>query len=137
MAKGFKTGGKNFQKGVVTNPAGRPPLSPEIKEARRLTQTRFIELTNQYINMSKEELKAAEQNPKTTILELMVLKVMQHAIAKGDQLRLNFILERLIGKVPTPIDMDVSPEALEHLKMLKDKSNEELLEIWKQMTQSK
>lgn len=123
-----------FKPGSSGNPSGRPKIPQEIKDAQKLTQTRFVILVNKYLNMNREELGLAAQDAKTTTLELIVLKVIQQAIARGDQIRLTFILDRLIGKVPTIVDLDVNPATIETIKDFQSKTTEELLAILKGIT---
>jgi len=104
MAKGFKTGGKDFVKGVVTNPKGRPKVSSQLKEIKQLNATRLAELLNEFINMDKEALIAKSKNPSTTVFELIICSILKNAYDKGDQQRINFILDRLVGKVKDQVE---------------------------------
>lgn len=117
-----------FKPGQSGNISGRPKLPPEIKEAYKLTQTRFIELVNKYLSMNREEISLASQDPKATTLDLIVLKILQQAIVKGDQIRLTFLLDRLLGKLPNSIDMAINPNVLEYVKQYEGKSTQELVE---------
>lgn len=105
-----------FKPGQSGNPGGKPIIPPEVKEAYKLTQHRFTLLVNKYLSMNREQLRAAAQDPAATTLDLIVLKVIQQAIEKGDQVRLSFILDRLIGKVvdkiesTTVIDISITEE---------------------------
>jgi hypothetical protein len=104
MAKGCKTGGKDFVKGVVTNPKGRPKVSSQLKEIKQLNATRLAELLNEFINMDKEALIAKSKNPSTTVFELIICSILKNAYDKGDQQRINFILDRLVGKVKDQVE---------------------------------
>ena len=104
MAKGFKTGGRDFVKGVVTNPKGRPKVSSQLKEIKQLNATRLAELLNEFINMDKEALIAKSKDPSTTVFELIICSILKNAYDKGDQQRINFILDRLVGKVKDQVE---------------------------------
>jgi len=104
MAKGFKTGGRDFVKGVVTNPNGRPKVSSQLKEIKQLNATRLAELLNEFINMDKEALIAKSKDPSTTVFELIICSILKNAYDKGDQQRINFILDRLVGKVKDQVE---------------------------------
>ena len=104
MAKGFKSGGRDFVKGVVTNPKGRPKVSSQLKEIKQLNATRLAELLNEFINMDKEALIAKSKNPSTTVFELIICSILKNAYDKGDQQRINFILDRLVGKVKDQVE---------------------------------
>ncbi len=98
MAKGKKTGGKNFQPGVVTNPEGRPKIPEELKEVRRMTRSevelRILELWQK----PEPEIKAILDDPKTSLRDKMIMRVMLRAIAKGDHAGLGFIMDTTFGK---------------------------------------
>lgn len=106
MAKGYKSGGRDFKKGVVTNPNGRPRLPDDVKAARALTRNDLDRYLTKFLSMSKDELKQAQSNPNANMLELLIGSVVTHAVNKGDQSRLGFLLERLssIGKVREQVE---------------------------------
>lgn len=107
MAHGRKTGGRNFQKGQSGNPKGMN--SKGITEARKLNKALVTELLNKFINMPTCDLvdfvrrNTKEQGSDPTI-ETLVASILIKAINEGDQARLNFILDRLIGKVTDKVE---------------------------------
>lgn len=60
--------------------------------------------------MELAELKKVLSEPSTTVIELIVGKIMFESIRKGDQMRLNALLERLIGKVPNDVRVGIGDE---------------------------
>jgi hypothetical protein len=98
MAKGRKTGGRNFQKGYKP-PGGRPKAPDDIVKVRGLTNTEFQAVLNYFLTMDREELKQVAEAPGTPMLRVIMANLILKAGA-GDQFRLEFILNRLIGKVP-------------------------------------
>ena len=110
MAKGKKTGGRDFKPGQSGNPLGPPVLPPEVKEARKLTRIEFERIASQYMQMTKEEITKKLQDPKSTTLELIVMTIIHKAVKDGDQHRLDFLLNRLIGKVKDEVDVNVYPK---------------------------
>ncbi len=94
-----------FKPGQSGNPGGRPKLPADIAEARKLNQHELERVINQYIWMTKDELKAAAKAPTTTVMELMIASIVASAIEKGDQMRLEFILARIIGKVRDQLEL--------------------------------
>ena len=99
MTKGRKTGGRDIIKGQVLNPNGRPKVPEHIKEARKMTQIKFADILYKHINSTHGELQDMMDNPETPALDMIVVKVLAEAIKHGDEKRLNFILDRTIGKV--------------------------------------
>lgn len=88
-----------FKPGQSGNPGGRPKLPDDIKEARKLNQVELERIVNKYLYMDREAVKAAISSPKTPMMELMVASIVAQAAQKGDHLRLDFVLNRMIGKV--------------------------------------
>lgn len=106
MAYGRKTGGRNFKPGQSGNPNGRPVLPEEIKEARRLNKAEFERILNQYIHMPLEDIKTRASDPTTPALEVLVAKILAEGIKRGDEKRLNFIVDRLVGPVKRKVSLD-------------------------------
>ena len=105
MARGKKTGGKNWQPGQSGNPKGYKGFPKDLKEARKLNQAELERLVNKYLYFSQEEMDAHVSQPDTPMIEHMVASIISLASTKGDQLRLDFILNRLIGKVKDQVEL--------------------------------
>lgn len=103
MSRGKKTGGKDWTPGEQPKSPGRPELPREFKKARRLTRTAFEGICNRFVHMTGPELRKAKYEPQRTQLERIVIAVLEKAEGWGDTSRLNFVLDRLIGKVPDEI----------------------------------
>jgi hypothetical protein len=88
-----------IKKGQVLNPHGRPKIPEDLKKARKLTKTRAAQLFELFMNKSVEELEKVCKDKKTTVLEGMIARVAMKAIQEGDPKRLDFMLDRTIGKV--------------------------------------
>lgn len=88
-----------FKKGQSGNPDGRPKLPEHIREARLMNAIECQEIMNDLIQLPREEIEEIAENPKTSVFRAMLARIMVEAIKCGDQTRLNFILDRLIGKV--------------------------------------
>lgn len=98
MAKGRKTGGKDFPKGVCPNPEGRPPLSPDAKAFRRLTQTEVIELISELKDATLTEIEDALRDSETPAMKAWLCRVFLEGIEGGDIIRLNAVWDRVLGK---------------------------------------
>lgn len=120
MPKGKKVGGKDWEKGQSGNPNGRPPLPPDVREARRLTTEEFTKLANKYLYMTEEEITAV-LGGSPVLMEQIVAKM---ALAAGENVqKADWFLNRLIGKVPDVIDATFNAKKL---------TDEELLEASKE-----
>lgn len=102
MARGKKSGGRNFEKGNPGGP-GQPPLPPDVKKARKLNAAEFTRVATEYLYFTKDELKKKATDPATPIIELLVGSIVAKAVEHGDSTRLEMLLNRLIGKVTDKI----------------------------------
>jgi len=82
---------------------GRTPVPGDIKTARTLNKTELERILNKFLNMNVTELKAIAKHPSTSVLEVMLANIAAKAITQGDQVRLDFLLNRTIGKVKEQI----------------------------------
>ncbi len=98
MARGKKTGGKDFRPGVSGNPAGRPPLPEDIRAARKLNSLEFERIINELLYLTPQDLDARLTLPSTTALEKLVGKIIQTALQDGAVCRVEFLLSRTIGR---------------------------------------
>ena len=105
MAIGKKTGGRDFKPGNPGRPKGTPSLPKRIKEMNR---AKIESLLRKYLSMTFEELGETAKDKKTSAIDLMIIKIITESIKKGDQTRLNFILDRMIGRVTDKLDVSSS-----------------------------
>jgi hypothetical protein len=103
---------------------GRPQIPDDVKQARALTQATLELALNKYLLMSPSELKKAQADPETSMLDLLIISIVTHGVNRGDQNRVDFLLSRLLGKVKQQIEhsgeianpyMNKSKEELEAL----------------------
>lgn len=103
MAKGFKSGGRDYKPGESGNPAGKPAMPPEQKAFRNLTVKTFLELAQKYQHASREELKRVAEDQSTPAIELILVSWIRQAFQ--DHKAAEAYLSRLIGKVPDKVEM--------------------------------
>lgn len=103
MAKGKKTGGKDFVPGDPR--AGRPPMPAALRAGRRLNRTEFEELVNKYLWMSTTELELATEDKSLPAIEAYFANVVKVGTLTGDHSRMEFILQRLLGKVKDQLEV--------------------------------
>lgn len=125
MTWGRKTGGRDIKPGEVRNPNGRPRLPEELKKARKLTADKFEMAVNRFLFGTKEEIAEASRNPETKVIDLLIASILHKAIVGGDEKRLQFVLDRLIGKVKDEQvqEINVTADRLKELmsKIIEDK----------------
>lgn len=93
-----------FKKGVSGNPSGRKRIAPEIRNASHLTKQTLIKILNEFIHMDREQIAAKLQDPKATMLEMAVGHIIAKAAKEGDTMRLNFLFDRIVGKVTDVVE---------------------------------
>ncbi len=98
MAKGKKTGGRNFAKGAVSNPRGGAALSPMTRAIRKVTIDHIEEVADIILDNNLEKLKALANDPTTTVLKVWLAKAAAEGIRKGDLHSLEAILNRVLGR---------------------------------------
>jgi hypothetical protein len=99
----------SWKPGESGNPEGRVKLPEDIRTAKKLNKIELERLLNLYLTLSDDEIKARLSTSETPQLEKMIASIVTKAIDHGDQQRLTFILDRLVGKVKDEIDVTVIP----------------------------
>jgi hypothetical protein len=87
---------------------GRPKLPQDIKELRQLNRMELERVLNECLNLTPAQLKKIKDDPESTMLQLMVVSIITHGTNKGDQSRLGFLLDQLLGKVPDQLKSQVN-----------------------------
>lgn len=110
---GRKTGGRDFKPG---NTYSKGLASRSIGVIRQYNRELVQEIMNNALAMSREELEIKVKDKTLPVLDGMVFKICHLGISTGDQVRMNFLLDRLIGKVreetPNPFaDLKSMPTA--------------------------
>lgn len=87
-----------FQPGQSGNPSGRPKTL--------LTRDQVKHIIGTYAKGTLGDINAALENPKTVVLDAIVCSILKHAVQNGDPTRLNYLLDRCIGKVADELQID-------------------------------
>ena len=104
MARGKKTGGRDFQVGEVANPSGRTPLPHALKEAKRFNKTTLEEIVNKYLWIPLDELIAASKDEKLVTVESWMVAIIAKGRTTGEWSGFEWIAQRLVGKVKEQIE---------------------------------
>jgi hypothetical protein len=102
VAKGKKTGGRDFKKG---NPGRLPGTVVIPKKILNLNRKEAEEKISKYLKMTPVDLEKVSKNPETLAIDLLIISVIMHAMKTGDYTRLNFLFDRTIGRVKEKIDV--------------------------------
>jgi uncharacterized protein DUF5681 len=93
---------KRFKPGQSGNPGGRPKLPEDVREAKRLTQAALERTLNDFLFMDREALQARLKEPSAPMIEVIIGSIIAKAATGSDQMRLAFLLDRMIGKIKEP-----------------------------------
>lgn len=76
-------------------------IAPHVFEGRKLTKTMWEDAIYKYMHKPRHEIMALLKDPgPTPAFELMVISILARAVGGGDTTRAEFLLNRIIGKVP-------------------------------------
>ncbi len=98
MARGKKTGGKDWKPGQSGNPKGWFGYGKDYREAKKLTTAIFNQLGTDLLYAKVEDLQKIIKDPDASMLEKIVAGIIGKAATEQDQIRAAFLLDRILGK---------------------------------------
>lgn len=102
---------------------GQPKLTEEERLARKITKSKFAAIASEYLNRTEKELSSIYSDKETPALDKIVVKAIMMAQSKGNLGALNFLLDRVIGKVTDNVNHTSSDGSLK-VQFVKPKENE-------------
>lgn len=129
MSEKPRVPGTPFKPGHPGGP-GRPPLPVEVREAKKMSKAEVDAKLCAFLGYTKGELEAIMKSPNSTMLELTVGSILLHAVKHGDASRLNFILDRVYGKVKDRSEVELSARG-EHRELIESVPRETLIALVK------
>lgn len=93
-----------FKPGQSGNPSGRTKLPEEIKQAQKLSKVSMYAALNKFLHWPLEDLEKFCADKSNPVMEMIIAKILVGAHKNGDHMRLNFIFDRLIGKVSDKVE---------------------------------
>lgn len=118
-----------FEAGNPGGP-GRPALPEDIKAARQLNSVEFERIVNKYLYMTADEMErlGKDKAAKATMpaIEIMLFSIISRAISEGDQTRLNFILDRIIGRVPVKVAIPIPDDGPRYVREVSGMTDDEV-----------
>lgn len=103
-----KVVGRPFKKGESGNPKGPGVLPPEVRKIRALTHEEIRVVGEMILLHTVEELSEIAKDPKTDALKAWIISVTLKSIDRGDMASLNALLDRLVGKVVSKVEVQGS-----------------------------
>lgn len=98
--------GKRFKKGQSGNPLGAALHNQDLKKVRRLTHEQVAEVGSMILEGNIEGLESIRQNEDSSVLKVWFASVAMKAIMKGDANSLSVVLDRIVGKVKTQVEVE-------------------------------
>lgn len=107
MAKGRKTGGRDFKKGQSGNPLGGQLLNRDLIIVRRMTHQELADMGDILLQKSGtlEHLEELITSPETSYVKKIFASVALRAIRSGDYHAMEALLNRIIGRVKEKIEI--------------------------------
>ena len=103
MSKGKNL--KPFKPGQTGNPGGRPKTPADLLKARSMNRVECQRILNKLIYMDDDEFNDFMSHPSTSKFDRVIGRLIMEAEKYGDPGRINFLLDRLIGKVKDDIEV--------------------------------
>lgn len=112
-------GNPKWKKGVSGNPIGRAPLPEPLRQFKALTAEEVKAILGKFGRASYDELKAYVENKSVPALELAFASALLSAIDNADINKIEFFLNRTIGKVKDETTHTVNFEQLPTHELVK------------------
>lgn len=125
--------GRDFKPGHVANPSGRPPTSPELKSAKKLTAQLFQDSVNKLTQMNIPDLQKYMHTAECSALEAMIIGQIQSAI-KGKSTPIGLLLDRTIGPIQHQFKVAVSGDLeVRNATLTQEQADQETLKVLKRI----
>lgn len=118
-----------WQPGQSGNPSGRPRIPEAYRAVQSLSQIEACKRISRYARMSPEQIEVAKSLPTTDLLDRCIISIFEKCMQYGDNTRLQFLLDRAIGKAPQLNETDEEKAARQALR---DLSDQELVKLVKE-----
>ena len=93
-----------FAKGQSGNPSGQTGITSETRALARLSRTEFQACIQKFLDMDRATVQAIAEDPGAPMLDVMLASVLHKAVKFGDIARLEWLVSRVIGKVPDVVE---------------------------------
>lgn len=110
MARGVKTGGRDFKKGdPATKKGGRKKMPADLSKVKtELSKEILTAKLKKFLLFNREELKSVMEDKKAPMIDVTICSIIAKAATGADHQRLDWVVTRLIGRVPDKIEADIT-----------------------------
>lgn len=105
MPKGSNSFKNNPERARLAGKKSSRAMPPDLKDARLVNSNLFEHTIYKYLGLSVAELNVLLKDNSIPARDMVVIRILALAIQHGDTARLNFLLERTIGKVADKLDL--------------------------------
>lgn len=106
-----------WKPGQSGNPNGPKPLPPDLQKVKKLSRGFFERLMTKYLELSPAALKKELKKPQARAVDHIIGNIVLKAIEGGDEKKMEFLLNRLIGKVTDKVEIEIpKPFVVEKLE---------------------
>ena len=95
-----------WKKGESGNGKGRPKTPPELRKAANLTKVETLERLVKFLQMDIYGLEEVLKDKSRQVMDHWIARICLVGIKEGDNRRLDFMLDRLFGKVQPHIEIN-------------------------------
>ena len=95
-----------WRKGQSGNPAGKARMPEELRAVNSMTPPELAKIISKYFRCTREELQEIAIAAAAPALELAIASILVKSIQYGDYGRLNFLLDRCVGKPLVQTEME-------------------------------
>ena len=116
MARGSKSGGRDWVPGQSGNPRGRPVVAPELSELRKMGPNEMHGLLYRLLKMQSDELRELSLKSDFPVQEHLMAAVLLKVIDGSCLVRFRFFVNLMFGRPnyrkkssgrrPRPIEMN-------------------------------
>lgn len=114
MAKGKKTGGKDYVKGHNAPGPGNTPLPEEIRKIATLTKKEALAKLGEMLQKPMDEVEAVLSDKSRKAFDHITAAIVVKSV-DGNSAYLKEMLDRLYGKVKEDIQISFKPKIIHNL----------------------
>jgi hypothetical protein len=119
-----------FKKGDKIKGKGQPRVPDDVRGARLLNQRDVELIMNKHLEKSAQELVDYTQDLRNPAKEILIARIIVEAIKHGDHNRLQFVLDRLLGKPKEQVEHSIKLSYHnEIMHMIRDAEADDIIDV--------
>lgn len=83
-------------------------MDAELRAVTKMSHAYITAIINKYSYMNRGDIKRAMEDAETSMIECTIASILVKAMQTGDYMKLNFLLDRAIGKVSEQLEVKSS-----------------------------